>query len=136
LRERRDRVGTHALGLARRLAPPLRWWSCTAPRGAVLEGSMREIRIQLGIIVLCALGGVGCQSGPIHDIDVEVDCNDLCNRYRDCYDSSYDVVACRNRCDETNNTDPASANECDTCLDSRSCTEAFACADECYGLLP
>ena len=94
-------------------------------------------RYVLGLVALLGLAATGCQSGPIHDLDVEVDCNNLCNRYRDCFDSTYDVVACRNRCDETNNVDPQSANECDTCLDPRACTEVvFACGDECYGLIP
>lgn len=97
---------------------------------------MRVLGTNFALLALCALGALGCQSGPIHDLDVEVDCNDLCNRYRDCFDSTYDSVACRDRCDETANADPAAANECDTCLDSRSCSESFACTSECYGLLP
>ena len=97
---------------------------------------MRVLGINIALVALCALCGLGCDSDPIHDLDVEVDCNDLCNRYRDCFDSAYDTASCRGRCDETANRDRQAANECDTCLDPRACSESFVCADECYGLIP
>ncbi len=85
-------------------------------------------------LLLFTVSASGCNA--VHDLDVEVDCNNVCQRYRDCWDSSYDVVACRTRCDEFNNNDRRSANECDTCLDSRACAESFACGGVCQGILP
>lgn len=86
--------------------------------------------------LLLLLVVTGC-ANPIEEIDETVDCTDLCNRYRDCYDSSYDTAACRGRCEElADGADPGAANDCDACLDPRACTEAFACVDACYGLLP
>jgi hypothetical protein len=73
---------------------------------------------------------------PIDEIDMAVDCTDLCNRYRDCFDASYDTASCRDRCHDVVDRDPDAADACDACLDARSCTGAFACADECYGLVP
>jgi hypothetical protein len=81
----------------------------------------------------------GC-TDPIHEIDQSVDCNDVCNRYRSCYDQNYDVAACRNRCEgfvdgDGGNSDRA--DQCDMCLDARSCTTiAFSCQTQCAGILP
>lgn len=90
----------------------------------------------LGLSLLLALGVTACN--PIEEIEEEVDCNDLCNRYRTCYDEGYDVAACEDRCGEfVDGGDPAAANSCDACLDSNSCaTTPFNCAAECEGLLP
>lgn len=94
------------------------------------------LTLTLGLATL-----TGCNApDPIREIDQSVDCADVCNRYRDCYDSSYDVDSCRDRCEGYVDSDggmPFAANECDTCLDARSCAgSAFSCADECSPLLP
>lgn len=97
---------------------------------------MRGMNRTLGAIVmgLFGIGAVAC--APVDEIDMAVDCANLCDRYRDCFDSDYDTGACRDRCHEMVDRDPRVANECDTCLDSRACSESFSCADECSGLIP
>jgi hypothetical protein len=87
--------------------------------------------------VFAALAGAGCANDPVHQIDMQVDCQDDCNRYRDCYDAHYDTAACQNRCHDMVDHDPNSANACDSCLDAHSCTTApFACGGECNGIIP
>ncbi len=78
---------------------------------------------------------VGCDS-----IDRVTDCQDICARYSDCFDDSYNVGDCRNRCE---NSAEDSANfdqrvdECENCLDDRSCSSAtFSCTAECAGIVP
>ena len=93
-------------------------------------------RSLFGLFGLLSLGVAGCMSGPIHDIDTAVDCGDLCGRYADCFDSSYDQDACRARCHDIVTRDPNAANECDTCLDAHACSESFGCSGPCYGLIP
>ena len=93
---------------------------------------MTMTRAMMTFFVLASLGGAGC----VQEIDQAVDCANLCGRYADCYDSSYDRGACRDRCNEFVDNDERAANDCDTCLDDRACTESFACSDECFGLLP
>lgn len=84
-----------------------------------------------------ALGTItGCANDPVHEIDMAVDCADVCNRYRDCFDASYDTDACRARCHDMVDHDPNAANACDACLDGESCVSSFTCADECQGILP
>lgn len=87
------------------------------------------------MMFLCAAAifGGGCA------IDNLIDCNTICTRYRDCYDSNYDVVACRNRCQANSNDSnyQARVNECDACIGGRSCTSAtFNCAGSCSNVVP
>jgi hypothetical protein len=96
---------------------------------------MRPVSV-FTVMCIAALGAIGCNSGPLHDLDVVVDCDDLCDRYASCFDSEYDTASCRDRCHDVADRDPNSANECDTCLDARSCSGSFPCADYCYGLIP
>jgi hypothetical protein len=88
------------------------------------------------IAMIAALSG--CSNGPIAEIDEEVDCANICDRYRDCYNASYDTAACRNRCQGVvDGGDSARADMCDACLDSSTCIgAAFGCATECQGILP
>lgn len=85
-------------------------------------------------LALAALGG--CANDPVHEIDMYVDCDDDCNRYRECFDTSYDTDACRARCHDMVDHDPNAANACDACLDGESCASSFTCADECQGIVP
>ena len=77
----------------------------------------------------------GCDS-----VDAAFDCNDICTRYKDCFDSTYDVSACASRCRSHADDDTAyrtQADQCDACIDNRSCTSAvFNCAAECTSIVP
>ena len=63
-----------------------------------------------------------------------IDCQKVCDRYQECFDSDYDVAACVDRCDDTDDVNDAA--ECESCIDGLSCTESFACTTECAGLVP
>jgi hypothetical protein len=95
---------------------------------------MRFPRIAITLLSLSALVSFGCK--PIDDIDAAVDCNDICSRYRDCFDSNYDIASCHNRCDDAVNWNPGVANECDTCLDGRACAESAECIGDCHPIIP
>lgn len=75
-----------------------------------------------------------------NEIDRLTDCQDICQRYADCFDSSYDVSSCRNRCADSardSETFDQDVDECENCLDDRSCASAtFACTGECSGVVP
>ena len=89
------------------------------------------------IAVVLAFGSLaGCKNDPVHEIDMAVDCTNVCNRYRDCFDANYNTGACEDRCHAMVDHDPNSANACDSCLDAHSCTGSFGCAGECQGILP
>ncbi len=87
----------------------------------------------LALAAACAaLAGCGA-------VDKVLDCNHVCTKYKDCFDSSYDVAACTGRCNS--NSDSADfrtkANSCNACIEGQSCTgAAFGCATQCVGVVP
>lgn len=87
-----------------------------------------------GALVVCG----ACD--PIRAIDQSVDCNNICARYRDCYNPNYDVAACRSRCENYVHGDGGhadQANQCNNCLDPHSCaTIPFSCTTQCAGIIP
>ena len=81
---------------------------------------------------------VGCSADD--EIEEELDCGSICERYADCIDTDYDVSECQDRCEDNADADPDFADDvdaCENCLDDRSCTNAtFACATECVAIVP
>ena len=96
------------------------------------------MRIAFALASLFSLATLGCN--PVTEIDESVDCRDVCERYRSCFNASYDTASCRNRCEGLVDADggrPRAANDCDTCMDDRSCVSAvFSCQVPCAGILP
>ncbi len=69
-----------------------------------------------------------------------VDCDAICNRYKSCFDSDYDTVACASRCrtDAKNDSDyKHKVDVCSACIDDQSCSSAtFDCAGDCGDIVP
>jgi hypothetical protein len=90
------------------------------------------------VTIAVALGGF--VAGSCDTIDTAFDCQSVCSRYRDCYNSSYDVGACRDRCRSRAANDPnvkGAADACQSCIDGMSCTGAtFNCAGSCSSIVP
>ncbi|HLL25235.1 MAG TPA: hypothetical protein VK427_24035 [Kofleriaceae bacterium] len=72
------------------------------------------------------------------DAENKYNCDKICDRYRDCFDTNYDATACQNRCEDKAEDDAFAekASDCESCIDDKSCTGSFACADECAGIVP
>jgi len=91
--------------------------------------------IAIGLAFVLA---AGCSADD--EIDEEIDCGQICNRYADCIDEDYDVSECQDRCENNADADPDFArdtDDCENCLDDRSCTGAtFGCAAECVAIVP
>jgi len=89
---------------------------------------------------LFALIGSVLGGGCANEIDRVTDCQDICARYSDCFDASYDVSSCRTRCaDNARATESfdQKVDQCENCLDDRSCSSAvFACTTECATIVP
>lgn len=94
-------------------------------------------------IILAAAAGLALSFSFVAcgEAEEEVDCFKICKKYDDCVDSSYDVSACQDRCED--NSDNVSgyerrADACESCIDGdTSCSEAvFQCGDECSGIVP
>jgi hypothetical protein len=102
-------------------------------------GSMkRKVTVMfLGAALAAIVSFVG--AGGCDDVQNSFNCNDLCDRYQSCFDSSYDTGACADRCenlaDDSQNFDDR-ANRCQDCLNQNSCVAAtFNCPD-CAGIVP
>lgn len=88
----------------------------------------------LGVAVSCSE-----DNDPIEQADEALDCNDICDRYKDCFDDNYDVDKCEDRCtDRADDPDHRDQEErCSTCIEGASCGgAAFSCADDCLGIVP
>lgn len=79
--------------------------------------------------------GVSCD-----DAETFFDCQAVCDRYRECFDSNYDVGACRSRCRdraEQNENVRQAADACENCIDDMSCTSAtFNRGASCVNIVP
>ena len=75
-----------------------------------------------------------------NSVDAAFDCNAICNRYKDCFDSNYDTGACASRCrsHSADDTDYRHiADQCEACIDDRACTSAvFNCGVQCATVVP
>ena len=61
-------------------------------------------------------------------------CSNVCNRYRACFNASYDVNACINQCQTSlNNRTIVSTDveDCRECVGENVCAPAYTCADAC-----
>ena len=70
-----------------------------------------------------------------------IDCKNICDRYKTCYNKNYDSDACQARCKTKSNNDSNAMQEsqaCDACLDkNKDCTSTtFACTTQCAGIIP
>lgn len=89
----------------------------------------------VALTALCACFDVGCG-----DIDNAADCNKICDRYRECFDTSYNTTTCYNRCQSAGTSDAEARRRIDTCsacINGLSCTGAFvSCAGQCSSVVP
>lgn len=80
-----------------------------------------------------------CSEDPITYLDRATDCAEICDRYKDCFDDSYNTEACRDECNDMVDDDKtARIDACEECIgDEASCTAAtFSCAADCIGIVP
>lgn len=65
-------------------------------------------------------------------------CEEVCQKYRDCVDATFDVVGCVARCAARSDaTSRQQLTTCRTCVAGASCVDAaFRCTDACNGVVP
>jgi hypothetical protein len=75
-----------------------------------------------------------------NEVDRTLDCHDICSRYSECFDSSYDVDGCRDSCEDQADADAEfeeRVDGCESCIDEASCVDGtFSCTDDCVGVVP
>ncbi len=89
---------------------------------------------------LAVVATVGLAVASCDSIDTAFDCDSVCSRYRDCYDSNYNVGACRDSCRTRAANDPnvkGAADTCEACIGDKSCLSAtFNCGASCSNIVP
>lgn len=97
---------------------------------------MREFAKFLSIVSLL---GIAAACGTADEIENTITCRQVCDRYKECFDSDYDVDECTNSCENEATSDEDKdrrLERCDECIDDRSCSEAvFNCATDCAGVI-
>jgi len=92
------------------------------------------------LLAACALAFAALLPTSCDSVDTAFDCESVCSRYRDCYDSGYDVDGCRQRCrnaSENNSSIRQDADQCEACIGDKSCLSAtFNCALDCGAIVP
>jgi hypothetical protein len=78
----------------------------------------------------------GCDAAD--EVEAEIDCNTVCGRYSECFDEDYDISECQDRCEDSVDTGDlaqSDLDDCENCIDDRSCAGAtFNCAARCGAL--
>lgn len=86
------------------------------------------------LVLGCLFTGCGDEIGNV------IDCAHVCNRYKDCFNSNYDVSSCTNQCQSdagASSDKEARLEKCNSCIGDRSCVSAtFNCATDCAGVIP
>ena len=78
--------------------------------------------------------------GAADEVESHIECDAICEKYADCYDSDYDIEECASDCraefdEDADYLDKIDA--CDSCIEDKSCSEStFECTDECVGIVP
>jgi len=95
--------------------------------------------LRLGFASLIALVAAFAATAPgCSTVENAYNCQQICDRYKDCFDASYDSGACQDRCKSKAKDDGFAnkASDCQSCIDDKSCTGSFACIAECGGIVP
>jgi hypothetical protein len=95
--------------------------------------------LKLGFASLLSMIAVFAVTAPAcSTIENKYNCDQICDRYADCFDANYDTDACQSDCEDAADDSGFAdhAEDCQNCIDDRSCTGSFACADECVGIVP
>jgi len=82
------------------------------------------------LALLLVNGVIGCS-----DAKNVVSCAEVCDKYKSCINSDYDVASCTSKCEDKANDNAdrqQQLDSCDSCIQDRSCSGAvFNCTTEC-----
>ena len=93
-----------------------------------------SLTVAAGLVAGVVSTNLGCSAA-----DAAFDCHQVCDRYKTCFNASYDVGACSDRCRTASANDPSyrnKADQCESCIGDKSCIATFTCAAECGSIVP
>lgn len=96
---------------------------------------MTRMRSLLGLLAL----ELALSCGAADKVENKITCSSVCNRYKECFKSDYDVKSCTDKCESEANASEDKdrrLERCDSCIDGQSCAGAtLDCADDCAGIV-
>jgi hypothetical protein len=105
---------------------------------------MRSNQKRVSFVLIAALVGIvsfvvgssGCDDTD--QIGTAFDCDTVCDRYRDCFDQSYNVDACQDRCESraANESFRNSVDACEDCIGRNSCLSMTFNCPSCDTIVP
>jgi hypothetical protein len=100
---------------------------------AVMKTTWRKALICSSLLAIAA--GFSACSDVTDPVTTKIDCSSVCDRYKECFDDDYNTGKCKDDCEnlaEDNDAKQDQLDQCDDCMDDKSCTSAtFACAGQC-----
>ena len=97
---------------------------------------MDKLILTYALSFVAAIASVSACSEAKHAYD----CVKICNRYKECFDSSYDTTSCVDKCRNHADDDTSYAKHaegCQSCIEGKSCVGAtFSCGVECSDIVP
>ena len=98
------------------------------------------MRLKRSLILLGALFAIAPTPACDGPVEKAVDRHRVCQRYATCFDDTYDISGCEDRCRQTANRDAGHQNDvdaCEACIDDMSGASAtFNCANHCTSVVP
>ncbi len=91
-------------------------------------------RVLATFLVMSGTAGLFAACNPT---DETVDCIQICDNYQDCEQDNFDRSECASLCESKADVDDAfgqAVDDCQACIDNKSCSEQDACAAECAGV--
>jgi len=80
------------------------------------------------------VGASGCD-----DLEASFDCDTVCERYRSCFNTAYDVGSCQSRCEARADNNTAFQNAvdaCENCIGVNSCLSMTFNCPACDTIVP
>jgi hypothetical protein len=91
--------------------------------------------VGIAVSAMVAIGGIaGCEDDDLGTVGTAADCDDVCARYRTCFDGSFDVASCTSQCQTRLGNATIQSTDVDDCMDclgDNTCTPVYSCADAC-----
>jgi hypothetical protein len=80
----------------------------------------------------------GCEDDDTGVVASSSDCNSICDRYRTCFNPSFDVAACTSQCQQRlagRTIQSTDIGDCRDCIGDNMCSATYQCADDCDQIL-
>lgn len=93
-----------------------------------------SLTIAAGLVAGIASSNVGCSAA-----DAAYDCHQVCSRYHECIDKNSDEGDCASKCRDKAADDKSyrqKADDCESCINDKSCAGAALGCPVCIGIIP